>query len=128
MNNPKFKIGDTVYIKKGERSLEGGSYSLVRDSPKSRITHVRENSKYSYTVECSVQTWGENSLEFVNQKEKALGGIQNLKDYEKMFVEDFGTVLKLPTGYVFNSPVTFVPISVKEMLWNKHCQEWKQNY
>lgn len=116
MHNPKFKIGDTVYIKRGERSLEGGSYSFVRDSPKSRITHVRKNSKYSYTVECSVQTWGENSLEFVNQKGKALGGIQNLKDYEKMFVEDFGTVLKLPTGYVFNSPVTFVPISVKEIL------------
>lgn len=116
MHNPKFKIGDTVYIKKGERALEGHSFSSALDSPDSKIVSVTYDSAYIYTVECSSQRWSEDSLDFVSQRGKALVDIQNLKDYEKMFVEDFGTVLKLPTGYVFNSPVTFVPISVKETL------------
>ena len=116
MHNPKFKVGDTVYIKRAKIGLTGNAYSSINNSPDSKIISVNHDSAYPYTVECSVQEWSEDSLEFVSQEGKALVSIQNLKDYEKMFVEDFGTVLKLPTGYVFNSPVTFVPISGKEIL------------
>ena len=116
MHNPRFKIGDTVYIKKGKIAQEGQCFSSAFDSPDSKIISVTHDSAYPYRVECSAQRWSEDSLELVSQRGKALVDLQNLKDYEKMFVEDFGTVLKLPTGYVFNSPVTFVPISVKETL------------
>lgn len=116
MNKPKFKIGDTVYIKKGELGSEEVEYSTTNDSPSTKITRVRPNYVYPYSVDCSAQDWKESSLEFVNQIGKALVDIQSLKDYEKMHDQDFGTILKLPTGYVFNKPVTFIPIKLKETL------------
>ena len=116
MHKPKFKIGDTVYIKKGELGSTVAEYSTTNDSPSTKITRVRPNYIYPYSVDCSAQDWKESSLELVNQRGKALVDIQSLKDYEKMYDKDFGTILKLPTGYVFSKPVTFIPIKLKETL------------
>lgn len=116
MNKPKLKIGDTVYIKKGEVGSLGVEYSTPNDSPSTTITRVRPNYGYPYSVDCSAQDWKESSLEMANQIGKNLMDIQHLKDYEKMYDEDFGAILKLPTGYVFKKPVTFVPIKLKETL------------
>ena len=116
MNKPKFKIGDTVYIKKGEIGSTGVEYSSTNDSPSTKITRVRPNYVYQYSVDCSAQDWKESSLEVANQTRKDLIGLQHLKDYERMHDEDFGTIIKLPTGYVFSKPVTFIPIKLKETL------------
>ena len=116
MNKPTLNIGDTVYIKKGELGSTGVEYNTTNDSPSTNITRVRSNYAYPYSVDCSAQDWKENSLEVAHQTRKDLMGLQHLKDYEKMYDEDFGTILKLPTGYVFNKPVTFVPTKLKEML------------
>ena len=116
MHKPKFKIGDTVYIKKGELGSKGAEYSTTNDSPSTKITRVRTNYIYPYSVDCSAQDWKESSLEVANQTRKALVDIQSLQDYEKMHDQDFGTILKLPTGYVFSKPVTFIPIKLKETL------------
>lgn len=116
MHKPKFKIGDTVYIKKGELGLTGVEYSTTKDSPSTKIIRVGTTGVYRYSVDCSAQDWKESSLELVNQRGKALVDIQSLKDYEKMHDQDFGTILKLPTGYVFSKPVTFIPIKLKETL------------
>ena len=128
MHNPKFKIGDTVYIKKGELGSTGVEYSTTNDSPSTKITRVRPNYIYPYSVDCSAQDWIESSLEVANQTRKDLVDIQSLKDYEKMHDRDFGTILKLPTGYVFSKPVTFIPIKLKETLWTNYYQEWMQSY
>ena len=116
MHKPKFKIGDTVYIKKGEIGSLGEPYSSTHDSSSTKITRVSPNSEYPYSLGCSGQAWRESSLEVVHQTRKDLMGLQHLKDYEKMYDEDFGIILKLPAGYVFNKPVTFVPITLKETL------------
>ena len=116
MHKPKFKIGDTVHIKKDERGSAGNSYSSSHSSPITKIINVWSNKEYLYEVACSSQTWREDSLELVNQIGKALVDIQSLQDYEKMHDQDFGTILKLPTGYVFSKPVTFIPIKLKEIL------------
>ena len=116
MHKPKFKIGDTVYIKKGEIGSAGGSYSSNEDSPSTKIIRMWSKGEYLYEVACSAQEWREDSLELVEQRRKALLGIQSLQDYEKMYDQDFGTILKLPTGYVFSKPVTFIPIKLKETL------------
>ena len=116
MHNPKFKIGDTVYIKKGELGSTGVEYSSNSSSPNTKIIRVWSNEEYQYVLDCSSQFWKESSLEVVNQTRKALVDIQSLKDYEKMNDQDFGTILKLPTGYVFSKPVTFIPIKLKETL------------
>lgn len=116
MHNPKFKIGDTVYIKKGELGSTGVEYSTTNDSPSTKITRVRPNYIYPYSVDCSAQDWIESSLEVEHQGVKDFVNIQHLKDYEKMHDRDFGTILKLPTGYVFSKPVTFIPIKLKETL------------
>ena len=116
MHKPKFKIGDTVYIKKGELGSLGGNYNSTEDSPNTKITRVRPNYAYPYSVDCSAQDWKESSLEVAHQTRKNLIGLQHLKDYEKMHDEDFGTIIKLPTGYLFNKPVTFVPTKLKETL------------
>ena len=116
MHKPKFKIGDTVYIKKGEIGSEGVEYSTTNDSPSTKITRVSPNSEYPYSLSCSGQAWRESNLEVIHQTRKDLMNLQHLKDYEKMYDEDFGTILKLPAGYVFNKPVTFVPSNLKETL------------
>ena len=116
MHKPKFKIGDTVYIKKDEIGSAGGTYSSSNSSPNTKITRVWSNGEYQYVVDCSAQFWREDSLELANQIGKALVDIQSLQDYEKMHDQDFGTILKLPTGYVFSKPVTFIPIKLKETL------------
>ena len=116
MHKPKFKIGDTVYIKKDELGSTGVEYSTNNNSPSTKIVRVRSNEEYQYVVDCSSQFWKESSLEVANQTRKALVDIQSLKDYEKMHDQDFGTILKLPTGYVFSKPVTFIPINLKETL------------
>lgn len=128
MHKPKFKIGDTVYIKKGELGLTGVEYSTTNDSPSTKIIRVWSKGEYLYEVACSAQEWREDSLELVDQRRKALVDIQSLQDYEKMNDQDFGTILKLPTGYVFSKPVTFIPIKLKETLWIKFYQEWMQSY
>ena len=116
MHKPKFKIGDTVYIKKGELGSTGGTYSSSNSSPNTKITRMWSSGEYLYKVACSAQFWREDSLELANQRGNALVDIQSLQDYEKMNDQDFGTILKLPTGYVFSKPVTFVPIKLKETL------------
>ena len=116
MHKPKFKIGDTVYIKKDEIGSAGGTYSSSNSSPNTKITRVWSNGEYPYEVACSAQFWREDSLELANQRGKALVDIQSLQDYEKMHDQDFGTILKLPTGYVFSKPVTFIPSKLKETL------------
>lgn len=116
MNKPTLNIGDTVYIKKGELGSLGGNYNSTEDSPSTKITRVRPNYAYPYSVDCSAQDWKEDSLEVEHQGVKALVDIQSLQDYEKMHDQDFGTILKLPTGYVFSKPVTFIPIKLKETL------------
>ena len=116
MHKPKFKIGDTVYIKKAEIGSAGGTYSSNEDSPRTKIVRVGPNAEYLYVVDCSSQFWREDSLELANQTRKALVDIQSLQDYEKMHDQDFGTILKLPTGYVFSKPVTFIPSKLKETL------------
>ena len=116
MHNPKFKIGDTVYIKKGELGSTGVEYNSTEDSPSTKIVRMWSNAEYQYVVDCSSQFWKESSLEVANQTRKALVDIQSLQDYEKMHDQDFGTILKLPTGYVFSKPVTFIPIKLKETL------------
>ena len=116
MHKPKFKIGDTVYIKKGEIGSAGGNYNSTEDSPSTKIIRVWSKGEYLYEVACSAQEWKEASLELVNHRGKALVDIQSLQDYEKMNDQDFGTILKLPTGYVFSKPVTFIPIKLKETL------------
>ena len=116
MHKPKFKIGDTVYIKKGEIGSAGGNYNSTEDSPSTKIVRVWSTGEYQYSVDCSAQFWREASLELVNQRRKALVDIQSLQDYEKMHDQDFGTILKLPTGYVFSKPVTFIPSKLKETL------------
>lgn len=116
MHKPKFKIGDTVYIKKDEIGSAGGSYSSNNSSPNTKIIRVWSNEEYRYVVDCSRQFWREDSLELVNQRGNALVDIQSLQDYEKMHDQDFGAILKLPTGYVFSKPVTFIPIKLKETL------------
>lgn len=116
MHKPKFKIGDTVYIKKGELGSTEVEYSTTNDSPSTKIIRIWPNAEYRYVVDCSSQFWREDSLELANQTRKALVDIQSLQDYEKMNDQDFGTILKLPTGYVFSKPVTFIPIKLKETL------------
>ena len=116
MHKPKFKIGDTVYIKKDEIGSAGVNYNSTEDSPSTKIVRVWSNDEYRYVVDCSSQFWREDSLELVNQRGNALVDIQSLQDYEKMHDQDFGTILKLPTGYVFSNPVTFIPIKLKEIL------------
>lgn len=116
MHNPKFKIGDTVYIKKDEIGSAGGIYSSNNNSPSTKIIRVRSNEEYPYSVKCSAQDWRESSLEVAHQGGKDFVNIQHLKDYEKMHDQDFGIILKLPTGYVFSKPVTFIPIKLKETL------------
>ena len=116
MHKPKFKIGDTVYIKKGELGSTGVEYSTTNDSPSTKIVRVWSKGEYLYEVACSAQEWRESSLEVANQIGKNLVDIQSLQDYEKMHDQDFGTILKLPTGYVFSKPVTFIPIKLKETL------------
>ena len=116
MHKPKFKIGDTVYIKKDEIGSAGVEYSTTEDSPSTTITRVWSKGEYLYEVACSAQEWKENSLEVAHQVGKALVDIQSLQDYEKMHDQDFGTILKLPTGYVFSKPVTFIPSKLKETL------------
>lgn len=116
MHKPKFKIGDIVYIKKDEIGSAGSTYSSNNSSPNTKIVRVWSNEEYPYVVDCSSQFWREDSLELANQRGKALVDIQSLQDYEKMHDQDFGTILKLPTGYVFSKPVTFIPIKLKETL------------
>ncbi len=116
MHKPKLKIGDTVYIKKGELGSAGVEYNSTEDSPSTKIIRVLSNEEYPYSVDCSAQSWRESNLELVNQRGKAIVDIQSLQDYEKMHDRDFGTILKLPTGYVFSNPVTFIPIKLKETL------------
>ena len=116
MHKPKFKIGDTVYIKKGKLGSAGVEYNTTNDSPSTKIIRVWTNEEYQYSVDCSAQDWKESSLEVANQTRKALVDIQSLQDYEKMHDQDFGTILKLPTGYVFSKPVTFIPIKLNETL------------
>ena len=116
MHKPKLKIGDTVYIKKGELGSTGVEYNSTEDSPSTKITRMWSNGEYQYVVDCSSQFWKESSLEVTNQTRNALVDIQSLQDYEKMHDQDFGTILKLPTGYVFSKPVTFIPIKLKETL------------
>ena len=116
MNKPKLKIGDAVYIKKGELGSAGVEYNSTEDSPSTKIIRIWPNEEYRYVVDCSSQFWKESSLEVANQTRKALVDIQSLQDYEKMHDQDFGTILKLPTGYVFSKPVTFIPIKLKETL------------
>ena len=116
MHKPKLKIGDTVYIKKGELGSAGVEYNSTEDSPSTKIIRVLSNEEYPYSVDCSAQSWRESNLELVNQRGKAIVDIQSLQDYEKMHDQDFGTILKLPTGYVFSNPVTFIPIKLKETL------------
>ena len=41
--------------------------------------------------------------------------LQNLPVYESMLIPHFGHVLRLPEGYVFAGPVTFIP-TTKEIL------------
>lgn len=116
MHKPKFKIGDTVYIKKGELGSTGVEYSTTNDSPRTKIVRVWSNEEYQYSVDCSAQFWREASLKVPHQTGEELVDIQHLQDYEKMYDKDFGTILKLPTGYVFSKPVTFIPIKLKETL------------
>ena len=116
MHKPKFKIGDTVYIKKGELGSTEVEYSTTNDSPSTKIIRIWPNYVYPYSVDCSAQDWIESSLEVEHQGVKDFVNIQHLKDYEKMHDQDFGTILKLPTGYVFSKPVTFIPIKLKETL------------
>lgn len=116
MHKPKFKLGDTVYIKKDEIGSAGGTYSSTNDSPNTKITRVWSKGEYEYEVACSAQNWREASLKVPHQTGEELADIQHLQDYEKMYDKDFGTILKLPTGYVFSKPVTFIPIKLKETL------------
>lgn len=116
MHKPKFKIGDIVYIKKDEIGSAGSTYSSNNRSPNTEVTRVWSNGGYIYEVDCSSQSWREDTLELVNQRGKALVDIQSLQDYEKMHDQDLGTILKLPTGYIFSKPVTFIPIKLKETL------------
>lgn len=116
MHKPKFKIGDTVYIKKGELGSLRESLGSTHDSSSTKITRVSPTSEYPYSVGCSGQAWKESSLEVEHQTGEELADIQHLQDYEKMYDKDFGTILKLPTGYVFSKPVTFIPIKLKETL------------
>lgn len=112
MSTPKFSVGDTVYIRKGEKGSWNKVYNSTTNSPNTKIISVELKGAYVYSVACSAQTWKEESLSLVNYPV-----IQHLKDYERMYDDDFGTVLKLPTGYVFSRPATFVPIiTTKEKL------------
>ena len=42
--------------------------------------------------------------------------LQNLPVYESTLIPNFGHVLRLPEGYVFANPVTFIPTKPKEIL------------
>ena len=116
MHKPKFKIGDTVYIKKGELGSAGVEYNSTEDSPNTKIIRVWPNYEYPYSVDCSAQSWRESNLELVNQRGKAIVDIQSLEAYHKMHDGHLGTILKPAPRYVFSKALALIAIKLKETL------------
>ena len=122
----KLEVGDRVTLKEDKEAL---SRTIIQVSGHlyiiAGVPGVRTIEDFSFIKRKSdiVNEDKELHTSFREQQMKVLASLasktsytlQNLPVYESTLIPNFGHVLKLPEGYVFANPVTFIP-TTKEII------------
>lgn len=101
-------IGTKVTIKTSAKGSYNSPYSPTSTI---RIIDYSNDPDFPYKVDKSSQCWNESAFCIIEQAQS----LENLKVFESMYIEHFGRVLRLPTGYVFSSQFTFVPSTINTL-------------
>lgn len=116
----KLEVGDKVALKKDKEALirtiiqaDGHFYRVAGISGMQTIkdfSFIRRKSDIEHQIKVLTSLASKKS-----DPKKPSYTLQDLPVYESTLIPNFGHVLRLPEGYVFANPVTFIP-TTKEII------------
>lgn len=106
--------GTKVVIRANARGHNGTVFSSTSETL-TQIKGYTGRSDYPYLIKESSQGWNESAFSIIQKSEQPLQDIEHLQVFESLYTEHFGHILRLPTGYVFSKPVTFVPTNTNTL-------------